>query len=70
MGGRLLFFFAFNMDNAKCMCVMCHVSPALAQKENLERHFKRLHKKYDSNFPPKSELRERKIRELKSQLSA
>ena len=40
------------------------------KKGNLERHYKSFHKKYDSDFPPKSELRKRKIRELKAQLSA
>ena len=60
----------FTMNNLKCVCLICHVSPALAKKGNLERHFKSFHKKYDSDFPPKSELRKRKIRELKAQFSS
>uniref|UniRef100_A0A096MF30 HAT C-terminal dimerisation domain-containing protein n=1 Tax=Poecilia formosa TaxID=48698 RepID=A0A096MF30_POEFO len=35
----------------------------------MERHFRTLHKNYDIDFPPKSELRRRKVKELKSQLS-
>ena len=60
----------FTMNNSKCVCLICHVSPALTKKGHLERHYKSFHKKYDSDFPPKSELRKRKIRELKAQLSA
>ena len=37
-------------------------------KRNVERHFQTVHKKYDTDFPLKSELRKRKVRELKSQL--
>lgn len=60
----------FTMNNSKCVCLICHVSPALTKKGNLERHFKSCHKNYETNFPPKSELRKRKVHELKSQLSA
>ena len=35
----------------------------------MERHFRTAHKNYDTNFPPKSELRKRKVKELKCQLS-
>ena len=41
----------------------------LLKKGNVERQFRAVHKKYDTDFPPKSELRRRKLRELKSQLN-
>ncbi|CAM4659072.1 unnamed protein product [Leuciscus chuanchicus] len=43
---------------------------ALPKKGNLERHFKTVHKSYDADFPAKSALRTRKVRELKGQLAA
>lgn len=60
----------FTMNQLKCVCLICYASPALSKKGNLERHFKSCHKKYDTDFPPKSELRKRKVHELKSQFSA
>ncbi|XP_061525889.1 zinc finger protein 25-like [Phycodurus eques] len=42
---------------------------ALPKKGNVERHFRTVHGKYDTDFPPKSELRKRKVKELKSRLS-
>ena len=60
----------FTMNTSKCVCLICHVSLALAKKGNLEMHFQSFHKKDDSDFPPKSELRKRKIRQLKAQLSS
>ena len=35
----------------------------------MEQHFWTVHEKYDIDFPPTSELRMRKVNELKSQLS-
>ena len=35
----------------------------------MERHFRTVHRNYDTDFPPKSELGRRKVKELKSQLS-
>ena len=41
---------------------------AIPKKGNAERRFRTVHKKYDTDFPPKSEPRRKKVRELKSQL--
>ena len=35
----------------------------------MEWHFRTVHRNYDTDFPPKSELRKRKVKELKSRLS-
>ena len=56
--------------NAKSICLICNANVTLPKKGNLERHFKPVHKSYDTNFPAKSPLRARKIQELKSQLAA
>lgn len=39
------------------------------KKGNVKRHFRTVHKNYDTEFPPKSKQRRRKVKELKSQLS-
>ena len=46
------------------------MSPQHWRRKEILKGISSLHKKYDSDFPPKSELRKRKIRELKAQLSA
>ena len=43
---------------------------AIPKKGNLERHFKTVHKSYETDFPAKTPLRSRKVRDLKSQLAA
>ncbi|CAK6982894.1 zinc finger BED domain-containing protein 5-like isoform X1, partial [Scomber scombrus] len=45
-------------------------SVAIPKKGNLERHFKTVHKSYETDFPAKTPLRSRKVRELKSELAA
>ena len=42
----------------------------MSKKGNLEWHFNTLHSKYQLDFPPNSEVRKRKLNELKSKLSA
>uniref|UniRef100_A0A8C7S1B1 SPIN-DOC-like zinc-finger domain-containing protein n=1 Tax=Oncorhynchus mykiss TaxID=8022 RepID=A0A8C7S1B1_ONCMY len=37
--------------NSKCVCLICQSSVALAKKGNAERHFRTVHKKYESDFP-------------------
>ncbi|KAK9721124.1 hypothetical protein QE152_g21709 [Popillia japonica] len=59
----------FTMVNDKCCCLICLSSIAIAKKGNLERHFLALHNKYQTDYPPNSELRKRKIRDLKTQLT-
>ena len=61
--------FFFTMSFSKCICLICQCTIAIPKKGNVERHFRTIHKKYDTDFPMKSELRKRKVRELKCQLS-
>lgn len=61
------YFFVYSND--KSICLICNAKVALPKKGNLERHFKTVHKSYDTNFPAKSPLRARKVKELKSQLA-
>lgn len=62
------YFFVYS--NAKSICLICNASVAIPKKGNLERHFKTVHKNYDTDFPVKTALRTRKLQELKSQLAA
>lgn len=57
------------MVNDKCCCLICLSSIAIAKKGNLERHFLSLHNKHQTDYPPNSELRKRKVRDLKTQLT-
>ncbi len=66
VGGKLLFVYS----NSKPICLICKASVAIPKRGNLERHFKTVHKKYETDFPAKTELRSRKVRELKTQLAA
>ena len=49
------------------MCI-CQTTIAIPKQGNVERHFRTVCEKYNTDFPLKSELRKRKVRELKSQL--
>lgn len=42
---------------------------AIPKKGNLERHFNTIHSKYQTDFPPNSEIRKSKLQALKSQLT-
>jgi hypothetical protein len=54
----------------KC-CLICNASVSLPIKGNLECHYNALcSNKYDADFPPKSEIRKLKLKELKSKLLA
>ena len=59
----------FVMFNSRCMCLICHASISLPKKGNFERHFVTMHSKYRKDFPAQSELRKKKLEELKSQLA-
>ncbi|KAL2087224.1 hypothetical protein ACEWY4_018283 [Coilia grayii] len=61
--------FFFTMSNSKCICLICRASIAIPKKGNVERHYRTVHKNYDSDFPPKSELRKRQVTDFKLQLS-
>ena len=56
------------MTFSKCVCLVCQSTVAIPKKGNVERNFRTLHGKYDTEFLPKSELRKTKVKELKSQL--
>lgn len=57
-----------TMVNEKCCCLICLTSLAIPKKGNIERHFLSLHNKFQTDYPPKSELRKRKVKDLKTQL--
>ena len=59
----------FSLCSFRSVCLICQSTIAIPKKGNVERHFRTAHKNYDTNFPPKSELRKRKVKELKCQLS-
>jgi hypothetical protein len=62
--------YLFVMVKDKC-CLICNASVSLPKKDNLERHYNSLNSnKYDADFPPKSEIRKVKLKELKSKLAA
>jgi len=59
----------FVMFNSRCVCLICCASISLVKKGNLERHFITMHNKYTKDFLVQSELRQKKLEELKSQLA-
>lgn len=61
--------FLFTTPFSKCVCLICQLTIALPKKGNGERHFRTVHKNFDIEFPPKSDLRSRQVKEVKSQLS-
>lgn len=52
--------FFFNMSFSKCVCLICQSTIAIPKKGNVERHFRTVHGKYNTNFPPKSEAEKEK----------
>ena len=62
MGGGLFFTISYS----KCICLICQSTITIPKKGNVERHFRTVHRNYDTDFPLKSELR--KVKKLKSQL--
>lgn len=61
------FFIHFNN---KCICLICGSTVAVGKKCNIERHFTTNHKKYDIEYPPTSNLRKCKLKEMKTALTA
>ena len=51
-------------------CLICQTTIAIPVQGNVERYFRTVHKKYNTNLPLKSELTMRKVRELKSHLQS
>lgn len=60
--------FFVTMVNEKCCYLICLTSPKIPKKGNIERHFLSLHNNFQTDYPPKSELRKRKVKDLKTQL--
>ncbi|XP_023232148.1 zinc finger BED domain-containing protein 5-like [Centruroides sculpturatus] len=54
----------------KCICLLCGNSVAVPKKHNVERHFLTIHASFNTNYPLKSEIRKKKIDQLKSNLFA
>ncbi|XP_066494918.1 uncharacterized protein [Tiliqua scincoides] len=52
----------FSQEELNDLCTI-----STPKKGNVERHFRTVHGQYDTDFPLKSELRKRKVNELKSQ---
>ena len=65
MGGGLF----FTMSYSNYFCLICQSTITIPKKGNVERNFRTVHRNDDTDFLPKSELRKRKVKELKSQLS-
>jgi hypothetical protein len=63
--------YLFVMVKDKCSCLICNASVSLPEIGNLERHYNTFYSnKYDADFPPKSEIRKLKLKELKPKLAA
>ena len=62
--------FGFTDNGGKPVCLICHASLNHYKTSNLKRHYEAKHKKFHTNYPPKSELRKNKLNELKSSLNA
>jgi hypothetical protein len=61
---EIKYFFVMAKD--KCCRIIGNASVTLPKKGDLERHYNALHSsKYDADFPPKSESRILKLKELK-----
>ncbi|KAG8233889.1 hypothetical protein J437_LFUL005216 [Ladona fulva] len=54
----------------KYVCLLCSCSVAVAKKHYVERHFKTNYATFNTNYPLQSELRKKKIAQLKLNLSA
>jgi hypothetical protein len=57
------------MVNEKC-CLICNTSVTMPKKGNLERHFNKMHDKYESDYPLNSSVKNKKFQELKCGLIA
>ena len=62
--------FMFTLVKDKCVCMLCHQTQSLPKRGNLERHHATNHVKFKDKYPPKSEIRARKVAELKYSLKA
>ncbi|XP_054831567.1 general transcription factor II-I repeat domain-containing protein 2A-like [Eublepharis macularius] len=61
--------FCFVELKGKSMCLLCSSTVAIPKKYNVQRHFETHHSAFSSCFPLGSELRKKKLEELKSTLA-
>ena len=47
----------FVYSHSKPVCLICNATVVLAEKGNLEWHFKTVHRSYERDFPAKTPLR-------------
>jgi hypothetical protein len=67
MGNQIL----LHYGERQVFCLIRNASVSSTKRGNLERHSDVLHSnKYDTDFPPKSEIHKLKLKELKSKLAA
>lgn len=59
--------FILPADSSKPVCLTCSVSVTLIKSGNVKRHYETRHSAFERSYPPKSELRARKIAELRAQ---
>ena len=52
----------FIMFNSRCVCLICYASISLPKKGKLERHLTTMNKRYEKDFPVRSELRKTKLK--------
>lgn len=61
--------FFFIEFNGKSICLLCNASVAVPKKSNIERHFTTQHESCNSSFPPNTEIRKKRVGELKTNLT-
>uniref|UniRef100_A0A8D0B0Q1 SCAN box domain-containing protein n=1 Tax=Salvator merianae TaxID=96440 RepID=A0A8D0B0Q1_SALMN len=54
--------------NGKCLCLLCSSTVAVSKKHNVQRHYERNHSSFAKDYPLDSELRKKKISDMKSKL--
>ena len=62
--------YAFTSQGNKPLCLICHTKLSQNKGSNVKRHHETNHKNFSSNYPPKSDIRKRKLTELKSALES
>ncbi|XP_053221557.1 zinc finger BED domain-containing protein 5-like isoform X1 [Podarcis raffonei] len=55
--------------NGKCVCLVCSSTVAVSKKHNVQRHYERNHSSFAKDYPLDSELRKKKVHEMKSKLA-
>ena len=61
---------AFTSQGNKPLCLICHTKLSQNKGSNVKRHHETNHKNFSSNYPPKSDIRKRKLTKLKSALES